>query len=290
MRLTLLSFLTVLAVVAPGCNSGDRNNQNSCLETGCPGNQSCNATTGDCEARLTLTVTAETGGAVSASGTGCSGASCSVAPQTTVTLTATAEGGYRFTGWGGACAGQTANPLTYVVAAAGTCTAGFVQRFTVTGGPEGVVATAPGDEHAVCDGASCVVDAGAEVVLTAPIVGGSYVSGWSGDGCPTAGSQITVVADGDRLCTAAYAEGIAVLGTVTGRPGSVSASSSDPQKACSENQCVVASGGSVVLTRPDLILQPGSAAQIGAARHPGRRPAGHFYFANRRTFQPCRHN
>lgn len=44
------------------------------------------------------------------------------------------------------------------------------------------------------------------------------------------------------------------------------------------------------LTRPDLILQPGSAAQIGADRYPVWRPAGHFYFANQRTFQLLRHN
>jgi Divergent InlB B-repeat domain len=251
-RLTLLlSFLLLVAA----CGSADRDNQNSCLEAGCPGNQSCNVTTGVCEARLTLTVTAETGGSVTTSGTGCSGTSCSVVAATVVTLTATAETGYRFTGWGGSCAGESANPLAVTVTVNGTCTAEFVRRFTVTGAPEGVVASAPGDEHALCDGASCVVDAGAEVVLTAPNLAGGYVSGWSGEGCPTAGSQISVVADGDRLCTAAYAEGIAVIGTVTGRPGAVTATSSDPQKACAENQCVVASGGSVVLTRPDDVLR-----------------------------------
>ena len=46
----------------------------------------------------------------------------------------------------------------------------------------------------------------------------------------------------------------------------------------------------VLPTRPDLILQPASAAQIGAGRHHGWRPAGHFYFANLRTFQLLRHS
>ncbi|TXH82474.1 MAG: hypothetical protein E6Q77_06195 [Rhizobium sp.] len=41
--------------------------------------------------------------------------------------------------------------------------------------------------------------------------------------------------------------------------------------------------------RPDLILQPGSAAQIGAGRCAGECLSGHFYLANRRTFQLSSH-
>jgi hypothetical protein len=246
----------LLLFLAAACNSADSTPMPSCLEDGCAAGLTCNAVSGVCETRLQLTAAAETGGAVATTGSGCTGTSCSVLAATQVTLTATAEAGYRFLAWSGgaACADETANPLVVTVTESQTCTATFVRRFTVrgtvTGAETSVEATAPSADPATCEASQCEVDTGKTVVLTAPVVPGFWVSGWTGEGCPTEGSQINVTADADRTCTATYAPGLVVAGMVTGRTGTVTATSEAPAKLCEANQCTVPPHASVVLTRP----------------------------------------
>jgi hypothetical protein len=205
-----------------------------------------------------VSVVAAAGGQVEVTGPGCATTTCSVPSNAQVTLEATPESNHRFTGWqgGGACDGFTTNPLQVTVTESLTCTAQFIERVVVSGAvagvPEGtsVSATAPNVTFADCTGASCEVDSDASVVLTAPPVIGYYVTGWSGDGCPTTGSQINVLASQTLTCTANYAPGLAVLGVVTGRAGGVAAASESAGATCSANQCAVTPGSSVSLSRP----------------------------------------
>jgi hypothetical protein len=120
----------------------------------------------------------------------CAGATCTVDSGGAVTLLAPTLAGYRVTGWTGAgcdqgvVAGQgiTLRPSSGDL----TCTAAYVLGVSVSGtvvGATGAV-TASSPSGGRCSAGSCTIDAGGEVVLTAPTIDGTRFLGWSGDpGC-----------------------------------------------------------------------------------------------------------
>ena len=81
-----------------------------------------------------------------------------------------------------------------------TCTATFVQRYTIAA----VAGTGGSVTANSCPNATCIVDAGTNVTLTAT-PGVSYgFGGWTGAGCTPAGNNPLVLANVDATCTATF--------------------------------------------------------------------------------------
>jgi hypothetical protein len=169
-----------------------------------------------------------------------------------VTLTATPADGYRFAAWqgGAGCDGQTDNPLELTVTESTTCAATFIRRFVVLGQTSGapasvvVAAAAPNATLPVCDGPSCQVDVGAEVVLTAPLdVPGWVFTGWSGD-CDEASNIVSISSvQDDLVCTATYGKLLLVSGNPSVAGAVISASSAN--RSCVGGSCSVLAGEDV---------------------------------------------
>ncbi|MET0284586.1 MAG: hypothetical protein ABW352_08960, partial [Polyangiales bacterium] len=163
---------------------------------------------------------------------------------------------YRFSGWsgGGACTGTEPTVRIANVQGNTTCQANFVGRFTVAGiaapiGGGGIAATSDSGA-ASCTGATCQVDRGSRVSLTATAAEGFRFVNWSG--CSSANGP-TLTLEGiatDMACTAnftplRYTVGSSVApadsGTVV-----VAAGAGNPQ--CGNGQCTVDWGTAVTLT------------------------------------------
>lgn len=194
------------------------------------------------------TVTPAGGGTVTASsdsaGATCAGARCTVNEGATVTLTASAASGFVFQGF--SCPSQENVATVANVSADASCIATFQPspptRFTVSGsvassGGGSVVATSD-SANASCQGASCTVDEGATVLLTASAATGYSFASWS---CPSQGNVAAVgpvTADGS--CTATFTQlSYPVSGTVVpAAAGSIVVSAG----ACAAASCQVPHG------------------------------------------------
>ncbi len=169
--------------------------------------------------RFTVTGTPTgTGNTVSAADTSanqpsCSGAACTVDAGDSVTLTATAGPGYRFAGW--SAAGCPSSETTYLttamcmvsnVQATQVVTANFVAQDLVSGpavltGGTVDVSVPSADRTSTCSGAnspqaSCGVDPGSDVTVTAVPASGYSFTGWSSGSCasqsPAPGLSCTI--------------------------------------------------------------------------------------------------
>lgn len=199
-------------------------------------------------------------GGVSASssspGESCSSGTCTLDSGGDVTLTATPNKGYAFNGWSGACAAQTGPTCVLNDATSNaTATAGFVQQrsqITVSGSPSpangGSVAANSSSPGASCSGASCTLDSGGDVSLTATPNKGYGFNGWSGACSGQTGPtcELNNVTSGESA-TAGFVLQFTVGGSAAGE-GTISASSSSQGASCSKGSCTVVSGGSVTLT------------------------------------------
>lgn len=191
----------------------------------------------------------------------CDQALCAIDPGANVTLSAPEVPDFRFGGWSGddRCSSTEREVSLTEVRANVSCTASYIPRFTVSGTSEGakpepaITATSQ-DAFARCEGASCEVDDGGNVVLFAPSVAGMRLSEWEGPGC-TAGNGATANVSEvhkDLECKAHYVLGVAVIGTVINADGVITAVSTSPGADCSPGRCVIDVGGSVALTAPAL--------------------------------------
>jgi hypothetical protein len=206
-------------------------------------------------APLAVTATSASPGAM------CDGGACTVDQGGQVTLAAPLDPAYRFAGWSGSegCVGAAPVLAFEGVSANIACVANYTARYVVTGNATGATATLSAtslDAFASCTGASCEVDAGSSVLLSAPTVAGYRFVGFSGEGCSdVTGSSVTVgPVMGNVTCTAQYAPGIAVIGNV-GIPNpsaGVKASSPDKTAVCTADTCVLSGPSDVTLVAPDL--------------------------------------
>ncbi|MEY4512527.1 MAG: hypothetical protein RLZZ450_4649 [Pseudomonadota bacterium] len=181
---------------------------------------------------------------------------CTVRVGETVTLTAPEVDGHRFVSWSGdaRCVGK--DPQLALPATKDThCFATYVRRVRVSGvvdGAEGVVSAKSSSAGAVCDDDGCLVDVGAEVVLTAPQRDGFRLAGWSGDGCQHAAeTRVTVTAgETDVSCTASFVASLTVRGSAQRATVQIVASSDGPHAQCDTDHCAIDAGDAVTLTAP----------------------------------------
>ncbi|MEP7050827.1 MAG: hypothetical protein ABJB12_10755 [Pseudomonadota bacterium] len=212
---------------------------------------------------------------VSVSALGAAGAMPSVHTGTCTALSCLADGGtmatfnvpaidptgFRFAGWTGdaQCTG-TGKTLVLAVTSNIACVANYRARYRVSGvvgsGLAGTVTATSADVNSTCSTNSCLVDAGTSTTLVAPTISGYRLTGWTGAGCPTTGqgNGLTVTpTTAEVVCTATYALGVSVTGTVVGATGAVTATSTSPGAACTPGGCGIDAGGSVSLTAPNLL-------------------------------------
>ncbi len=193
----------------------------------------------------------------------CTALSCLADTGSTATFTAIDVPGFRFTGWTGSaqCTG-TGSPLDLVVTSDIACVANYVARFKVTGlvalPQTGAVTATSADVNSTCSTNSCLVDTGKSTTLVAPTINGYRLTGWTGAGCPATGqgNGVTVTpTNADIVCTATYALGVSVTGTVVGATGTVAAASNSPGNNCvpGAGGCSIDANGSVTLTAPNLL-------------------------------------
>ena len=216
--------------------------------------------------QYTLSISAVGASAQVAVATGaCNALTCSADAGSSASFQASPVAGFRFTGWTGnaACTG-TVNPLVVAnVQSDINCIANYSARYTATGLvaaglPAGTVTASSGNVNATCAGNSCTLDSGTSATLLAPTLPGYRLTGWSGAGC-VAGNQsgngiVVTTTNSNITCTATYALGVSVTGTVVGATGSVvAASASPPGNGCSAGGCGIDAGGSVTLTAPNLL-------------------------------------
>src|SRR6185295_18444688 len=122
------------------------------------------------------------------------------------------EPGQRFLGWSGGCSGILRAIELSAVSADVTCGASYVDRVTVAaavgGGVAGSATVSSADPTAACGAASCTVDVGQSVTVTAPTVDGVRFVGWVGAGaCDGAtANPLTLTAGAPLTCTATYVE------------------------------------------------------------------------------------
>jgi hypothetical protein len=113
--------------------------------------------------------------------------------------------------WGGLCAAATGDSCTITVTAAGTVTARFAQRQTLTVTPSGggagrVVSSPAGIDCAAAAPCSSSFPVGTVVTLTATATAGSIFTGWSGSGinCQNAPPTCAVTLSANRTVTASF--------------------------------------------------------------------------------------
>ncbi|MHA2675304.1 MAG: InlB B-repeat-containing protein [bacterium JZ-2024 1] len=154
--------------------------------------------------QFSLTVTKNGNGAVTSTPAGidCGGVCSSVFDAgTVVTLVATPDAGWRFDSWSG---DPDCGDGTVTMDGNKTCTATFVQQFTltVTKNGNGVVTSTPAGIN--CGGVcSSVFDAGTVVTLVATPDAGWSFSSWSG-ACTGTDPTTQVTMDASKTCTAAF--------------------------------------------------------------------------------------
>ena len=174
----------------------------------------CTATfSGGDPEQLTVSKSGSGSGTASSSPGGIScGSTCSAefAQGTWVTLTAAPAGGSRFANWSGSCGTGTSSAVTLQVNGASSCTATFVHTYALTvtktgdGTGDSLVTS---DPTGVSCGTTCsaTYDSGTSVTLTAEAGEGYEFAGWSGTGCTTSNSSVTVLVNQARTCTATFA-------------------------------------------------------------------------------------
>jgi hypothetical protein len=262
-------LLVVWLILGAGCSSGDVDPAGECGAQGeCPPGYTCEPVSrrcilsgGDAGAGFALSLTIEGGGAVVVSGapSACTTGSCSFnfTSGTTVTLTAQPPPGASFVGWSGACAGSQP-VVTVQMDADKACTATFGgARLTVAGAVSGasgaVTATSP-DPGAVCAGASCTIQSGGSVTLSAPAIPGFRFAGWTGGGGCSGTSPVVQLTNVtiSLSCTATYVAGVTVSGTAVGATATIAATSTSPGAVCVGGSCTVGAGATVTLTAPML--------------------------------------
>ena len=190
----------------------------------------------------------------------CAGNTCTVDAGDAVTLLAPTISGYRVTGWtgagceGGTTAGQgiTILPTTANV----TCTAQYVLGVSVSGTVVGAVGTVTATSTTgTCSAGTCNIDAGSDVTLVAPAIGGFRFLGWGGDATCTGAAGTTLDlknVQSSTSCEAKYIRRIVVGWSVpAGITGTVTAMADDPNAACTASNCTVDQGTHVKLTPPD---------------------------------------
>jgi hypothetical protein len=196
----------------------------------------------------------------------CVATMCTADADASATFTANALAGYRFSGWSGDvtfCTGAVEPLQVEHIASDISCVANYAARFKVTGlvgsGLTGTVTATSGDVNASCppNSNACIVDSGTSTTLVAPTIAGYRLTGWTGAGCTGAQSGNGLVVTpltGDLTCTATYAQGVSVTGTVVGATGTVTAASNSPGADCTKpGGCSIDAGGSVTLTAPNLL-------------------------------------
>ena len=163
---------------------------NPCPLTGITSAETDTATFAISSFTVTGAVAGSGGGSVVATDPGgsCGGASCTSNYLDTVTLTETPNAGSRFTGWTGpSCAGVVLTHCSVTVTGPETDTAQYVARFNVSGAVSaaggGSVAASDPSGSASCAGASCTVDEGDTVTLTAAPAAGYRFAGWVSGAC-----------------------------------------------------------------------------------------------------------
>lgn len=185
--------------------------------------------------------------------------SCTVAPGEQVVLHAPTLEGFRFIGWSGdkRCAGSEPT-LTLELAKDVSCIAKYVPTRRVEGRvaeSDALVEAVSEAEFSACAEGACVVDEGAEVMLTAPRRDGFRLRGWEGDGCERQEEySVRVLAvDTDVTCTATYAEALTVRGESSGVPAVISAKSAADDAQCGVDLCAVTEGAAVTLGAPEVL-------------------------------------
>jgi hypothetical protein len=186
----------------------------------------------------------------------CEGARCEVDHGSPAYLLAGTAPGFRLVRWTGSplCDGQVSSAiqLTSVDADVG-CVAQYVQGVAVGGAAVGApasVTASTGAASAVCQGASCVVDVGSDVTLSATSVTGYTFTGWTGDPECTSSAQ-TITLSGVQSSKTCFANYGTVRLTVAGNAepaagGAVRVTSSDATASCAagDARCTVDYGGS----------------------------------------------
>lgn len=189
----------------------------------------------------------------------CDAGTCAAAAGSSASFHAAALTGFRFTGWSGnaLCTG-TVNPLVISnVMSDIACIANYATRRTATGvvggGLAGAVVATSADVNAVCTGNVCTLDTGTSATLVAPSIAGYRLTGWSGCTGAQSGNGIVVTpTTANVTCTATYALGVSVSGTVVGATGQIVATSGSAGASCTPGVCGIDSGGSVTLTAPSI--------------------------------------
>ncbi|HEX5657386.1 MAG TPA: hypothetical protein VFX59_09325, partial [Polyangiales bacterium] len=200
------------------------------------------------------------GGTVAASSTStgavCENDGCTLDGAGEVALTVTPRTGFRFSGWsgGGACTGTETTVRITNVQGNTTCQANFVGRFTVAGLPSpangGSVVAVSDSAAAACTGATCQVDRGSRVSLTAAAAEGFRFVGWSGCSSSTAATLALEGIAQDMACTATFTPlRYTVSSSVApADSGTVVAAATAGNPQCGGGQCTVDWGSAVSLT------------------------------------------
>jgi len=193
------------------------------------------------------------GGSVVASSSGpnasCQDRACSVDEGSSVTLTARPSDSFRFTGWsgGGSCTGSIAALTLRGITTNLSCTANFVERFTVTSDvtPRNAGTTLATSVAAAadCSGTRCTVDARSDVSVLATPEAGYRFSSWSDCADSTANPLLVRNVVRAQNCTATFERITYVVAATASAGGSVSGTAGG--SACSGARCTVAHGDDV---------------------------------------------
>jgi len=188
----------------------------------------------------------------------CTGASCTVGAGDEVVLTAPELRDHRFLGWKGddVCKAITKAVTIKDVQTSTSCIAKYAARYRISGTADelrGSVVASSDAPAASCALASCTVDEGASVLLTAVPKSARYrFTGWSGGGGCTGSNAALVLRElrGNVVCTANFAQRILIQaevvpeGTGTAGPDGSLITGSE----CEPTQCAVDAGALVPVT------------------------------------------
>ncbi|MHA2641500.1 MAG: InlB B-repeat-containing protein, partial [bacterium JZ-2024 1] len=163
-------------------------------------------------------------------GMGCASQTASFTASSTVLLFAYPDPGWRFAGWGGDCSGNATN-VQIIMDANKTCTATFVQQFTltVTKNGNGVVTSTPAgiDCGNTC---SAGYDIATSVTLIATEDPGWRFDSWSGCDA-TNGNQCMVTMNASRTVTARFVQQVSLSVSKNGN-GTVRSDEVPPRIDC----------------------------------------------------------
>lgn len=185
-------------------------------------------------------------------GATCTPGSCAIASGGSVTLVAPTIANHRFVSWTGdaGCASATAQVTLSAVTTSKSCSANYVQQFTVgaVAGTGGTVTAVKGTGVGACTAASCTVDAGTSVALTAVpnTANGYHFTGWTGANCTPGASNPLTLTSLNAVCTAGFALDKFTIAATAGTNGTVSATPAGGA-ACSGASCLVDFGVNVTL-------------------------------------------